>query len=106
MDKSITATKKMQVSRKLEIVADLVRLMEVDGIKDFSVNVDTSECRIMTYDAKQLYTWLKARELNPNIVRRATYTNFPGQIIADVNGVAVYNYCTEDELKELKETEA
>ena len=63
MDNLTTVTKKMQASRKLEIVGDLVRLMEADGIKLFNISVDTTECGIMTYDAKQLYTWIKAREL-------------------------------------------
>ena len=102
MDNSTTVTKKMQASRKLEIVGDLVRLMEADGIMRFNVSVDTTECGIMTYDAKQLYTWLKARELNPKVERRATYTNFPGQIVSEVNGVKVYTYCTEEELYELE----
>jgi hypothetical protein len=101
MDNSTTVTKKMQASRKLEIVGDLVRLMEADGINHFNISVDT-ECGIMTYDAKQLYTWLKARELNPKVERRATYTNFPGKVSAEVNGIAVYTYCTEEELKELE----
>ena len=81
-------------------------LMEAGGIQDFSIRIDSGETSIMTYYARQLYTWLKDRDLHPSLKQRATYTNYPGEISADVNGIKVHCYCTKEELKELEGAES